>query len=163
MCGDKRLCTLIRLRRVCKKPLEKQISQIDYRMDKSKVVNPVAGTLLTKYAYTGEFVTVGKPLYRIADLSEMELRAYISGDQLGQIAIGDEVSVFIDQDNDAYTSYTGTVSWIADKAEFTPKSIMMKDERANLVYATKILVPNDGKIKIGMYGEVTFDRKESEE
>jgi HlyD family secretion protein len=140
-----------------KKPLQKQIEQVEYRMDKSRVENPVTGTLLTKYAFAGEFVNVGKPLYRIADLREMELRAYIDGNQLSQIKIGQIVNVYIDKDQESYYEYPGTITWISDKAEFTPKSIQMKDERANLVYAIKVKVKNDGKIKIGMYGEIAFD------
>lgn len=140
-----------------KKPLENKIQQVQNTMEKSIIQNPVTGTMLTKYAYEGEFVSVGKALYRIADLSRMELRAYINGDQLSHIAIGQNVKVLIDKDSDSFYEYSGTVSWVSDKAEFTPKSIQTKNERANLVYAIKIRVPNDGKIKIGMYGNILLN------
>ena len=139
------------------KPLEQQKAQIEERLRKSTVINPVSGTMLTKYAFVGEFVTVGKPLYRLANLNQMELRAYVDGTQLSEISIGQEVEVLIDQGSKGYYTYPGAITWIADKAEFTPKSIQTRDERAQLVYAIKIRVVNDGKIKIGMYGEVHFD------
>ena len=104
---------------------------------------------------------MGKPLYKIADLREMELKAFIDGDQLSQIILGQKVKVYIDKDNESFYEYDGVVTWISDKAEFTPKTIQMKDERANLVYAIKVKVPNDGKIKIGMYGEISFTNDES--
>ncbi len=146
-----------------RQPLEKRIAQLDDQVQRSQVLNPSAGTILAKYIHAGEFVTAGKPLYRLADLDEMVLRAYISGDQLAQVAVGQKVKVFVDQDVDSYKEYSGQISWIASKAEFTPKTIQTKDERANLVYAIKIKVPNDGFLKIGMYGEVNFaDQKEAE-
>jgi HlyD family secretion protein len=111
---------------------------------------------LTKYAEAGELTSAGKALYKIADLREMKLRAYITGDQLSQIKLGQQVKVMVDAGKDKYKELTGTVSWISDKAEFTPKTIQTKEERANLVYATKINVKNDGYLKIGMYGEVLF-------
>ena len=143
-----------------KKPLEKQKAQVENRLGKGIVINPVDGTLLTKYAHAGEFVNIGKPLYRIADLKAMELRAYIDGTQLGQIKLGQVIEVYIDQGRDEYREYKGTLSWVSEKAEFTPKSIQTKDERANLVYAIKVKVVNDGLIKIGMYGEVIFTTTE---
>ncbi len=140
-----------------RKPLEKQISLIENQLDKASVKVRANGTLLSKYAYEGEFVNIGKPLFRMADLSKMNLKAYIDGNQLSQIKVGQDVKVYIDQDEDSYKEYDGQISWISDKAEFTPKSIQTKDERANLVYAIKVKVPNDGYIKIGMYGEVTWN------
>lgn len=140
-----------------KKPMAKQVELIENQISKTQVVNPVNGTMLTKYAEAGEFTAIGKPLYKIADLSKMVLRAYISGDQLGQIKSGQNVHVFIDDQEHNFKKYTGTITWVSDKAEFTPKTIQTKNERANLVYAVKIAVPNDGYLKIGMYGEVSFE------
>lgn len=137
-----------------KEPLRKKIDILSDQISKSKVFNPVSGTVLTKYAEAGEVVNYGKPLYKIADLSNITLRAYISGEQLPQVKIGQSVKVLIDAPGGKYTEYTGNLFWISDKAEFTPKIIQTKDERVNLVYAVKINVKNDGSIKIGMPGEV---------
>lgn len=137
-------------------PLSKKKAQIDDQLSRTKVMNPVAGTVLTSYAEAGEITAPGKALYKIADLSIMDLRAYISGDQFSQVKIGQSVKVFIDNGKDDYKEMQGTVTWISDKAEFTPKTIQTKDERAHLVYATKIRVKNDGSVKVGMYGEVKF-------
>jgi HlyD family secretion protein len=137
-------------------PLTVQIEQLNDQLEKCRVVNPIAGTVLTKYAESNEMAASGKPLYKIADLSEIILRAYITGDQFAQVKLNQQVHVLVDAQDGNYTTYTGTVVWISDKAEFTPKTIQTKDERANLVYATKIKVKNDGKLKIGMYGEVKF-------
>jgi HlyD family secretion protein len=136
------------------KPLEKRVAQLDDQLKRSSIVNPVNGTVITKYAETGEMTAGGKALYKIADLSTMTLRAYISGTQLSQVKLNQTVKVLIDNGADAYKEYAGTITWISDKAEFTPKTIQTKEERANLVYAVKIKVKNDGFIKIGMYGEV---------
>lgn len=137
-----------------KKPLEKQVAQLSQQLAKSNIVNPVAGTVLTKYAETGEMTSVGKALYKIADISYLNLRAYITGTQLSTVKLNQTVKVFIDSGASHYREYTGTIIWISDKAEFTPKTIQTKDERANLVYAIKVKVKNDGYLKIGMYGEV---------
>lgn len=137
-------------------PLSKRKAQIDDQLSRTKVMNPVAGTVLTSYAEAGEITAAGKALYKIADLSVMDLRAYISGDQFSQVKIGQSVMVFVDNGKDEYKEMQGTVTWISDKAEFTPKTIQTKDERAHLVYATKIRVKNDGSVKVGMYGEVKF-------
>lgn len=137
-----------------KKPLQERIAQIQDQMNRCTITNPINGTVLTKYAETNEVTGMGKPLYKIADLSAMVLRAYISGDQLSKFKTGQSVKVFIDNGKDEYKELSGVVEWIATKAEFTPKTIQTKDERANLVYATKIKVKNDGFLKIGMYGEV---------
>lgn len=139
-------------------PLAKRADIIADQIDRSKVVNPVNGTVLTKYAHEGEVIGAGKGLYKIADLSSLLLRAYISGDQLPQVKLGQPVKVFVDKGKKDYKEYKGTITWIADKAEFTPKTIQTKEERANLVYAIKILVPNDGYLKIGQYGEVKWNR-----
>jgi HlyD family secretion protein len=135
-------------------PLQVQIEQTDDLLDKCRIVNAVEGTVLSKYAEAYETATTGKPLYKIADLSTLILRAYITGNQFSQIQLNQTVTVLVDDANDSYKEYPGTVQWISDKAEFTPKTIQTKDERANLVYAVKIAVKNDGFLKIGMYGEV---------
>jgi HlyD family secretion protein len=137
-------------------PLSKRKAQIDDQLNRTKVMNPVAGTVLTSYAEAGEMTAPGKALYKVADLTVMDLRAYISGDQFAQVKIGQTVKVFIDNGKDDYKEIPGTISWISDKAEFTPKTIQTKDERAHLVYATRIRVKNDGSVKVGMYGEVKF-------
>jgi HlyD family secretion protein len=119
-------------------------------------VNPVAGTVTVKLAEPAEVVTYGKPLYKIADLNTILLRAYVSGDQLVNVKTGQKVKVLVDAPDDGYKTYAGTVQWISGKAEFTPKVIQTKAERVNLVYAMKVSVKNDGSLKIGMPGEVRF-------
>lgn len=138
-------------------PLGSQIAQLEDQLAKSHIVNPVNGTVLVKYAEANEMATVGKPLYKIADLSSVILRAYVTGPQFAQLRLNQQVTVLVDAENGGYCEYAGTIEWISDKAEFTPKTIQTKDERENLVYATKIRVKNDGLLKIGMYGEVRFD------
>lgn len=135
-------------------PLVIQIEQINDQLEKCRIVNPVNGTVLTKYAENSEMTMVGKPLYKIADLTSIILRAYFSGDQFAQIKSGQMTTVMVDDGTGKYREYSGKIEWISDKAEFTPKTIQTKDERANLVYAVKIRVKNDGYLKIGMYGEV---------
>lgn len=137
-----------------KGPLQKQTEQVEEQISKTKIVNPVNGTVLTKYAEQGEITSPGKALYKIADLSALNLKAYITGAQLSQIKLGQQVKVLVDDGAKNYRTYNGTIIWISDKAEFTPKTIQTKEERANLVYAVKIKVKNDGYLKIGMYGEV---------
>ncbi len=137
-------------------PLKIQIEQLDDQIAKSRIVNPVNGTVLTQYARVNEMAITGKPLYKIADLSSLILRAYVTGDQLPAIKINQQVKVFVDAGKDKYKEYDGTIEWVSSKSEFTPKTIQTKKERANLVYAVKIKVPNDGYLKIGMYGEVKF-------
>ncbi|MHB8904856.1 MAG: HlyD family secretion protein [Melioribacteraceae bacterium] len=137
-------------------PLQIQIEQIQDQINKSIIKNPVDGTVLTRYAKQGEVTSNGKALYKIADLSKMTLRAYINGDQLGQIKLGQKVKVFVDKGDGQQKEMNGEIYWVSSKAEFTPKTIQTKDERANLVYAVKIMVVNDGYLKIGMYGEVKF-------
>lgn len=132
------------------------IKQADIQAEKGEMINPFAIVVLSKYASQGEFVTIGKPLYKVADMSELTLRAYITGGQLSGVRLGQKVRVFVDDGADKVKELTGTISWIANKAEFTPKTIQTKDERANLVYAIKIKVKNNGILKIGMYGEVLF-------
>ncbi len=138
------------------KPLGKKAEELQNQLNKTNIKNPVDGTVITKYAEAGEITSNGKALYKIADLSTMTLRAYVTGEQLPQIKLGQPVQVLIDSGANKYRTYRGTITWISDKAEFTPKNIQTKDERANLVYAAKIKVKNDGYLKIGMYGEVKF-------
>ena len=139
------------------KPLKKSIAQIEDQLKRTNIKNPINGTVLTKYAMAGEFTTPGKALYSIGDLSVITLRIYVTGDQFAQIKLNQPVKVFVDSTADTYKEYPGVITWISDKAEFTPKTIQTKDERANLVYAVKIHVKNDGLLKIGMYGEVKFN------
>lgn len=131
-----------------------QSQQIEEQIAKSVVNSPIAGTVLVKYAEPGEFVTPGRPLCKIADLNHVYLRAYFTASQLAGIKIGQHVTVIADFGGDEQFEYPGTVTWIAQESEFTPKSIQTKDSRANLVYAVKIAVKNDGRLKLGQYGEV---------
>lgn len=137
-------------------PLIAQVEQIQDQINKSIIKNPIDGTVLTRYAKQDEITSSGKALYKIADLSEMILRAYINGDQLGQVKLDQKVKVYVDKGNGKQKELEGEVYWVSSKAEFTPKTIQTKDERANLVYAIKVRVKNDGYVKIGMYGEVKF-------
>jgi HlyD family secretion protein len=139
-------------------PLEKSVAQMQDIINKGQIVNPISGTVLTKYAQEGEMTTTGKALYKIANLDTLILRAFITGSQLTAIKLSQTVQVFIDDGTKNYKEYPGQVSWISDKSEFTPKTIQTKEERANLVYAVKIRVKNDGYLKIGMYGEVKFQK-----
>jgi HlyD family secretion protein len=134
--------------------MQLQIEQLEDQLQKCRIVSPIAGTVLTKYAEMGELASPGKALFKVADTKNIILRAYISSDQLTQLKIGQKVQVFSDSGEKDSKQYEGTISWIASKAEFTPKTIQTRDERANLVYAVKIAVKNDGLLKIGMYGNV---------
>jgi HlyD family secretion protein len=133
--------------------LDVQLKQVEDLLQKSNIVNPVNGTVLTKYAEVNELTSFGKPLYKIADLSTMELRVYVSETQLSNIKIGQEVTVKIDA-GDAMKNFKGNIIWISNEAEFTPKIIQTKEERINLVYAVKLSVKNDGSLKIGMPAEM---------
>ena len=135
------------------KSIDVQIQKIDDQLQKCKIINPIQGTVLTKYAEAGEITAFGKPLYKIANILEMTLRVFVSEKQLPQMKIGQEVFVKIDGLNEM-KSYEGTISWIASQAEFTPKIIQTKEERVNLVYAVKVKVKNDGSLKIGMPAEM---------
>lgn len=128
--------------------------QVLNRLSKCHIVSPIAGTVLEKYVESGEFAVIGKPLFKVADLKNMFLRAYVTSAQLEKVKVGQQVTVMADYGNEQRQTYKGTVTWIAARAEFTPKTILTDDERADLVYAVKIAVANDGYIKIGMYGEV---------
>jgi HlyD family secretion protein len=135
------------------KSIDVQLKQIDDQIQRSKIINPINGTVLTKYAEPNEITVFGKPLYKIADLSTMQLRVYISETQLAKLKISQEVILKID-DIDEMKSYKGIVIWIASEAEFTPKIIQTKEERIALVYAVKVNVINDGGLKIGMPAEM---------
>jgi HlyD family secretion protein len=136
-------------------PLQKQVAQLDDQIAKSRIVNPLDGTVLVKYAEPSEVTSFGKPLYKIADLNTMTLRAYVAGDQLGAVKVGQQVKVFVDAEGGAQKEFSGKITWISPKAEFTPKVVQTKDERVNLVYAMKISVPNsNGVLKIGMPAEL---------
>jgi HlyD family secretion protein len=136
--------------------IEKQIEQLESSIQKCYFTCNNNGTVLVKYAELGEVTTVGKPLFKMADLSTMILKVYVSGDQLPKVKIGTKCEVLVDLNETENKKYEGIVSWVADNAEFTPKIIQTKKERVNLVYAVKVLVKNDGTLKIGMPGEVNF-------
>ncbi|NJK84993.1 MAG: HlyD family efflux transporter periplasmic adaptor subunit [Bacteroidales bacterium] len=136
--------------------LNAQLALLNNQLEKCMVYNPVEGTVLEKYILAHELVTPGKSLYKIADLSSLELKVYISGNQLSRIAIGDSAQVYFDENEDNLKSMPGIIYWISSEVEFTPKIIQTRDERVNMVYAVKIRVANDGSVKIGMPGEVKF-------
>jgi HlyD family secretion protein len=135
----------------------KQIAQLNDQIKRSLIINPDDGTVLTKYAEANEVVTLGKPLYKIADLSNIYLRIYVSGSQLPQIKLGQKAKVLVDKNEKENKEYEGIITWISSSSEFTPKIIQTKEERVNLVYAVKVKVKNDGTLKIGMPGEVKFE------
>lgn len=136
--------------------MEAQIAALDDRIAKCRIASPTNGTVLVKYVEAGELATVGKPLMKIADLSNIYLRAYFTSDQLGRFRLGDKVKVTADFGSGERYDYEGRIAWISSESEFTPKTIQTKDSRANLVYAVKIAVRNDGRLKIGLTGEVTL-------
>ena len=131
-----------------------QTEQIREQIERCKIKSPLSGTVLIKYAEQGEYATPGRPLYKIADLENIYLRCYFTASQLADIKIGQEVTVIADFGGDEQFEYPGIITWIAEESEFTPKSIQTKDSRANLVYAAKVALKNDGRLKIGQYGEV---------
>jgi len=134
--------------------MDLQISQINDKLEKSHIKAPVTGTILAKYSEAGEFANIGRPLFKIADLDNIYLRAYFTSEQLSKIKLGQKVNVTADFGGNKTFDYQGQITWIASESEFTPKTIQTKDSRADMVYAVKIAVKNDGRIKIGMYGEV---------
>lgn len=134
--------------------MEWQIKQIDNGLQNSRIFSPIDGMVLVKYVEQGEMAAAGRPIMKVADLDNMYLRAYFTSDQLSKVKIGQKVTVIADFGGDEQYEYEGTVSWISAESEFTPKSIQTRNSRANLVYATKIAVKNDGRLKIGLYGEV---------
>ena len=133
-----------------------QVSQLRDQLQKCHVTMPIKGTVLEKYVERGEFVAVGKPLFKVADTENMFIRAYVTSAQLQNIKVGQQAKVFADYGDGQRKAYEGTVSWISSRSEFTPKTILTDDERADLVYALKVAIKNDGYVKIGMYGEVKF-------
>ena len=136
--------------------IELQIAQVEDRLAKCRIVSPVTGTVLAKYAETGELASTGRPLMRVADLDHIYLRAYFTSEQLAALQLGQEVTVTADFGADEQYEYPGHIIWIASESEFTPKNIQTRNTRANLVYAVKIAVENDGRLKIGLYGEVNL-------
>ncbi len=136
--------------------LEAQIAALDDRIAKCRIASPVGGTVLVKYAEAGELAAVGKPLMKVADLDNIYLRAYFTSDQLSRFSLGDKVRVVADFGGSERYDYEGRIAWIASESEFTPKTIQTQDSRANLVYAVKIAVRNDGRLKIGLAGEVVL-------
>ena len=133
-----------------------QVIQLYDQLKKCHIKAPIQGTVLEKYTEQGEYVTPGKPLFKMADTEQMFLRAYVTSAQLQHIKIGQQVKVYADYGDGQKKEYAGSISWISSRSEFTPKTILTDDERADLVYAVKVAVKNDGYIKIGMYGEVSF-------
>lgn len=140
-----------------RKPLEAQIALIDQQINDHTIINPIKGTILTKFAEQHELVSHGTPLFKVANLHEIKLKAYTSATLLQRVSLGDEVTVRIDKCEDDYKELIGSITWIADEAEFTPKTIQTKEERVNLVYGLEVTVTNDGTLKIGMPGEVVFN------
>ena len=134
--------------------LQYRREQVEDQINRSKIISPINGTVLIKYAEPGEFATPGKPLLKLADLNDIYLRSYFTASQLADLKIGQKVTVVADFGADERYDYPGTITWIAEESEFTPKSIQTNDSRANLVYAVKIAVKNDGRLKLGQYGEV---------
>jgi HlyD family secretion protein len=133
-----------------------QVSQVDETIRKCWILSPLSGTVLVRYAELGEITATGRPVCKIAQLGELELKVYISGDQLPYLELGQQVEVLIDDAGQGVSALEGRVSWISSKAEFTPKTIQTRKERVNLVYAAKVMVPNDGRLKIGMPAEINF-------
>lgn len=138
--------------------LEAQIDLINDNLERSKILSPIEGIVLVKYAEEGELAVMGKPLFKVADLDRMILRAYVTADQLPAINTGQTVKVLAEFGKDGNREYEGKITWISGKSEFTPKTIQTQDERANLVYAVKVAVPNDGYLKIGMYGGIKISK-----
>ena len=133
------------------------MAQIEDQLRKCHITSPLTGTVLAQYAEAGELAAPGTPLFKVADMEQIYLRAYITSEQLAEIKLGQQVKVYADYGKDVRQEYPGVVTWISDTSEFTPKTILTKDERANLVYAVKIAVKNDGMLKIGMYGGCNFN------
>lgn len=144
-----------------REPMIAQLAILQNSIQDHLVINPLSGTVLTKLSESSELVGVGTPLYKVADLEILKLRAYTSASLLTEVALGDDVKVLVDDGKEGYRELNGTVAWIAEEAEFTPKTIETKEERVNLVYALEVKVKNDGSLKIGMPGEVIFKKQES--
>lgn len=144
-----------------REPMLAQLAILQNSIQDHLVVNPLSGTVLTKLSESSELVGLGTPLYKVADLETLKLRAYTSASLLTQVSLGDEVKVLVDDGKEGYRELTGTIAWISEEAEFTPKTIETKEERVNLVYALEVKVKNDGSLKIGMPGEVIFNKQQS--
>ncbi len=142
--------------------MELQIRQLDYSISKATISSPISGTVMVKYLNAGEMAAAGRPLMKVADLDHMYLRAYFTSEQLSDISLGDEVTVIADFGGDKQIEYPGTIVWIAQESEFTPKGIQTRGDRANLVYAVKIAVKNDGRLKVGLFGEVKLNSKKND-
>jgi HlyD family secretion protein len=138
------------------KAVRNQLNELNYTIAKSTVINPVDGTVLTKLTMENEVVAPGKPLYAIGNLSKIKLKVYVDGNMLPKVKLGNKATVLVDDGNGGLRKLSGKIIWISSTAEFTPKTIQTREERVNLVYAVKILVDNDGSLKIGMPGEVNF-------
>ena len=138
--------------------IEIEIAQIDNKLSKCIITSPINGTVLTKFAEAGEFATIWKPIFKIADLNNMYVRAYVTSDQLANLKLGQQVEVIAQFGGNEQKTYTGDITWISSESEFTPKNIQTVNERADLVYAIKIAVKNDGYLKIGTYAEVNFTK-----
>ena len=136
--------------------IKRQLDLLNEQLTKCRIISPVKGTVLETYLENGELATPGKPVLKMADLSNLELKVYVSGAQLSKVKLGNDVKVLIDADAKEMQSLTGKITWISSESEFTPKIIQTKEERVKLMYAVKVLVPNDGRLKIGMPGEVVF-------
>lgn len=134
-----------------------QVEQLVDQLMKCYITSPITGTVLAKYMEAGELAVSGKPLFKVADMNNLFLRAYITSEQLAQVKLGQQVTVLSDYGTEQRREYPGVITWISDRSEFTPKTILTNNERANLVYAVKIAVKNDGYLKIGMYGGIKFD------
>ena len=137
--------------------IDAQVAMIEDKIQQSVIYSPITGTVLTKYAEPGEYAAPGKALFKVANLKDMKLRAYLTADQINAVKLGQKVTVYADEGKADRKAYEGVISWISGKAEFTPKTIQTRDERANLVYAVKITIKNDGEVKSGMYGDVKFE------
>ena len=140
--------------------LTEQGNSVAIQVAQVEVQSPIAGIVLAKYAEAGELAAIGKPLFKVGEVDRMYLRAYITSEQLSKVKLGDQVTVYADYGNSEQKAYPGEVTWISDRSEFTPKTILTKNERANLVYAVKIAVKNDGALKIGMYGGVKLKNED---
>jgi len=138
--------------------LAMQVAQLDDQIVKSSISSPIDGTVLVKYAQAGEYATLGKALFKVADLTSMVLRAYLDAGDLSKVKLGQDMEVLADYGDKGTRRYSGRISWISSQAEFTPKTAQTRDERANLVYAIKVAVPNDGYLKIGMYGKAELGK-----
>lgn len=136
-----------------------QVAQVDDQLAKCRICSPLTGTVLAKYAEAGELAVPGTPLFKVADMEQIYLRAYVTSSQLSSVRLGQRLTVYADYGDDLRQAYPGVVTWISDTAEFTPKTILTKDERASQVYAVKIAVKNDGRLKLGMYGGVYLDEE----